>query len=147
MTGNAQTGPLINSTETDKTETELKGEIYDDAQFYSRQLKDFVSSNSNSLQTMDNKGPEDSSYIKKRQKLQKMLNKPKAPRDSRMSKDRRIKYIVHDKIMGFMPTYTEEEQEALWESRLDIMGNLFGQSTDNGKKVSTKKEVLDVKII
>jgi len=53
-----------------------------------------------------------------------MKKQPKKDVDRRASKSRKIKYVVHDKILNFMPA---RENLAKMEGRAAIVSNLFGK--------------------
>lgn len=50
----------------------------------------------------------------------------KRKRDGRVSKDRKLKYIIHDKIINFMAPM---DTEILAQGREDVLKILFGCST------------------
>lgn len=53
-----------------------------------------------------------------------MKQKPKKEVDHRASKNRKIKYVVHDKILNFMPS---RDNSSKVEGREAIVSNLFGR--------------------
>jgi hypothetical protein len=53
-----------------------------------------------------------------------MKEQAKKEVDRRASKNRKIKYVVHDKILNFMPS---RENLHLVEGRQAIVSNLFGR--------------------
>jgi protein AATF/BFR2 len=59
-------------------------------------------------------------------------NKKKAEIETKATKNRKIRYIVHDKILNFL---TPNENLHLAEGRDAIVSNLFGGSTKRVKKV------------
>jgi hypothetical protein len=58
-------------------------------------------------------------------------NKKKAEIETKATKNRKIRYIVHDKILNFL---TPAENLHLVEGRDAIVNNLFGGSTKRTKK-------------
>lgn len=95
-------------------------EIYDDSDFYHTQLRELIeyktntSSNSNDM-------------AKQFAELQKLRKKMKKAVDTRASKGRKIRYVVHNKLVSFMApnattTWTNESKDELFRS-------LFGAQT------------------
>lgn len=95
-------------------------EIYDDSDFYHTQLRELIeyktntSSNSNDM-------------AKQFAELQKLRKKMKKAVDTRASKGRKIRYVVHNKLVSFMApnantTWTNESKNELFRS-------LFGAQT------------------
>lgn len=95
-------------------------EIYDDSDFYHTQLRELIeyktntSSNSNDM-------------AKQFAELQKLRKKMKKVVDTRASKGRKIRYVVHNKLVSFMApnattTWTDESKNELFRS-------LFGAQT------------------
>ena len=72
-----------------------------------------------------------------------MKQQPKKEVDHRASKNRKIKYIVHDKILNFMPS---RDNLALMEGRTAVVANLFGKRTAhellNAETKASKKQAL-----
>lgn len=60
-------------------------------------------------------------------KKNSMKPAPKKEVDRRASKNRKIKYVVHDKILNFMPS---RENLSLMEGRAAVVSNLFGKRID-----------------
>jgi Apoptosis-antagonizing transcription factor, C-terminal len=66
-------------------------------------------------------------FLQKRQKLKEAQGKEvKKEVDRKASKNRKIRYVVHDKILNFL---TPLENLALFEGREAIVSNLFGVGT------------------
>ena len=81
------------------------------------------------------------SYLKKRQQLKEAAGeKEKKEVDRRASKNRKIRYVVHDKITNFM---TPLENLVRFEGRDAIVRNLFGV----GQKHVAKRVNNDVQLI
>jgi protein AATF/BFR2 len=88
---------IIGKPPSSLTET-TDSEIYDDSAFYQSLLKDFVTQSSEAPLTED---PKTQSVLAKREKVSEItLNK--RDYDSKASKDRKLKYHVHEKIVNFM---------------------------------------------
>lgn len=116
-------------------------EIYNDFDFYQGLLKDFLSSND--VDT-GNQGPgneEDiylegadlgmtQKYLEQRKKIKSGLDKKKKEVDRKASKNRKIRYVVHDKLVNFMAPL---ENLNVLEGKDYILNSLFGQkSASNG---------------
>jgi hypothetical protein len=61
---------------------------------------------------------------------------PKKDVDRRASKNRKIKYVVHDKILSFMPS---RENLSLMEGRAAVVSNLFGKRIDRDQNAGNKR--------
>ena len=136
--------------------------IYNDYDFYQALLKDFLANNDSQYVPQDNQpGGEDDIYLDgadlgltqkflaKRQKLKEIQANKKKEVDRKASKNRKIRYIVHEKIVNFM---TPLENLSLQEGKENIVTNLFGQKQvtegevkKNGKQngVHKKKQAED----
>lgn len=80
-------------------------------------------------------------YIKKRQQLKEQAgDKEKKEVDRRASKNRKIRYVVHDTIANFM---TPLENLVRFEGRDAIVNNMFGV----GQKHTAKRVANDVQLI
>ena len=73
-------------------------------------------------------------YLKGREN-RKSSRKEKTEYDER--KDRKIKYDLHEKIIGFMPSFENKE---VVENRDEILANLFGRKNPKSKKEQAKIE-------
>lgn len=82
--------------------------------------------------------------LAKKQALQAQAVKKEV--DRRASKNRKIKYVVHDKILNFMPP---RENLALVEGRNAIVANLFGRRTmgAEGPKKRQRQSSDDIQLI
>lgn len=114
-----QSGPLVeNENDTgngnDNNEIVHCTEIYDDTDFYHTQLRELIeykTSSSNSANEM----------AKQFSELQKLRKKMKKTVDTRASKGRKIRYVVHNKLVSFMApnepgTWSDEQKSELYKS-------------------------------
>ncbi|XP_053676276.1 protein Aatf [Anopheles nili] len=95
------------------------GEIFDDSDFYHqllRELIEFKTNTTDSPQEIANKLAE----------LQKLRNKMKKKVDTKASKGRKIRYVVHNKLVNFMAPVPDFD----WtdEAKDELYGSLFGQA-------------------
>lgn len=128
-TGTAEskpTGMLVesnqNDTENGDEDSEIIHcpEIYDDTDFYHTQLRELIeykTSSSNNANEM----------AKQFTELQKLRKKMKKTVDTRASKGRKIRYVVHNKLVSFMApndpgAWNDEQKNELYKS-------LFGAQT------------------
>lgn len=100
-------------------------EIFDDSDFYHQLLRELIEYKSN---IDDNQSEITQKFIE----LQKVRSKMKKKVDTRASKGRKIRYVVHNKLVNFMPPndtsdYTEEAKTELYNS-------LFGMA-NRGEKL------------
>lgn len=115
-----QTGQLVEhgknaDGENDNDEETIHcPEIYDDTDFYHTQLRELIeyktssSSNANEM-------------AKQFSELQKLRKKMKKTVDTRASKGRKIRYVVHNKLVSFMApnnsdTWSDEQKNELFKS-------------------------------
>lgn len=89
-------------------------EIFDDSEFYHQLLRELIEYKSN---TDENQSEITQKFIE----LQKVRSKMKKKVDTRASKGRKIRYIVHNKLINFMPPrdtsdYTDEAKSELYSS-------------------------------
>lgn len=121
-----------------KNDDKLKNksnEIYDDADFYFMILNDFLKYN----QKDDNLSNDDKDMLEntmnflkqKREKSSKILN-------HKASKNRKLRYDKHEKIVNFM---ISQENLGLFEGRDEFLSKLFGRKT-SVLLLSTKNESL-----
>lgn len=94
-------------------------EIFDDSEFYHQLLRELIEYKSN---IDENQAEITQKFIE----LQKVRSKMKKKVDTRASKGRKIRYIVHNKLVNFMPptdpgTYTDE-------ARAELFKSLFGMA-------------------
>lgn len=120
---------LGKSMETIEEKIDLQ--IYDDKDFYQSIMRDLLNS-SETIPEVDNKDGENvgialtQEYLRKREKLRKLMQKKKK-KSNKISKDRKLKYIIHDKLINFMaPTDTE----SMTDGRGDVLKILFGCTVD-----------------
>lgn len=101
-------------TETHSDESIYCSEVYDDTDFYHTQLRELIeykTSSSNSVNEV----------AKQFAELQKLRKKMKKTVDTRASKGRKIRYVVHNKLVSFMApndsvNWTDEQKEELFKS-------------------------------
>lgn len=129
-------------------EEKLDFQIYDDKDFYQSIIKEFLN---NSLDSIDPVNLDDQNvsisltqeYLRKREKLKKSLD-VKKKKSNKISKDKKLKYIIHDKLISFM---APQDTEALSAGREDILKILFGCSVQEQKDAqeneNTSKAVQD----
>ncbi|XP_023290941.2 protein Aatf [Lucilia cuprina] len=88
---------LKNSTQAVEAEEENKRNpnIYDDSDFYHQQLRELIEYKANTTSNM-------SEVTKQFLELQKLRQKMKKKVDTRASKGRKLRYIVHNKLINFM---------------------------------------------
>jgi len=122
--------------------------IFNDYDFYQILLSDYlqanddanVNSEENSQEEDDEKhylGNADLSLTRKAlAKKRAMKPAPKKDVDRRASKNRKIKYVVHDKILNFMPS---RENLKLMEGRSAVVSNLFGKRIDREQNAKKRK--------
>lgn len=129
-------------------------QIYNDYDFYQQLLNDFLAAHD--LQA--DEGQDDDKYLgsadinltkrflQRRQQLKEAAGEQKKKEvDRKASKARKIRYVVHDKILNFMSAMQNHQLE---EGRDAIVSNLFGVGT--GKRpVEMVRQVKagDVKLI
>uniref|UniRef100_A0A182QZA0 Protein AATF n=1 Tax=Anopheles farauti TaxID=69004 RepID=A0A182QZA0_9DIPT len=95
------------------------GEIFDDSDFYHqllRELIEYKTSTTDSPQEISNKLAE----------LQRLRNKMKKKVDTKASKGRKIRYVVHNKLVNYMAPVPDYD----WtdEAKDELFGSLFGQT-------------------
>lgn len=105
----------VNDETTNSTSEHIySNEIYDDTDFYHTQLRELIeyktssSSNANEM-------------AKQFAELQKLRKKMKKTVDTRASKGRKIRYVVHNKLVSFMApndpaNWTDEQRDELFKS-------------------------------
>lgn len=89
-------------------------EIFDDSEFYHQLLRELIEYKSN---VDENQAEITQKFIE----LQKVRSRMKKKVDTRASKGRKIRYVVHNKLVNFMPpndtgTYTDEARDELFNS-------------------------------
>ena len=78
-------------------------------------------------------------FIKKKQKMMDAAGQQKSLKevDCRASKNRKVKFVVHDKIVNFL---TPLDNLAILEGRDAIVKNLFGANSEVSKKKTKKRK-------
>lgn len=97
-----------------ESEHKYSTEIYDDTDFYHTQLRELIeykTSSSNNANEM----------AKQFTELQKLRKKMKKTVDTRASKGRKIRFVVHNKLVSFMApndsaTWSQEQKDELFKS-------------------------------
>ena len=127
----------------DTIDEKLDFQIYDDRDFYQGLIKDMLSTNveSSDLQEVLAEGENAISltqeYLRKREKMKKFIEKKK--KSNKISKDKKLKYIIHDKLVNFM---VPQNGELLAKGREDIIKILFGctvkEETDKSQETNNK---------
>jgi protein AATF/BFR2 len=115
-------------------EEKLDFQIYDDKDFYQSIIKEFLNNSVDSIDPVEtgdmNVGISlTQEYLRKREKLKKSMDSKKK-KTNKISKDRKLKYIIHDKLINFM---APQDTEALSTGREDILKILFGCSVQDQK--------------
>lgn len=109
----------------DGTSTELQlPEIFDDSEFYHQLLRELIEYKSN---TDENQ----TEITKKFIELQKVRSKMKKKVDTRASKGRKIRYIVHNKLVNYMPP--KDTSDYTDEARSELYSSLFGMANQGEK--------------
>lgn len=109
----------------DETSNELLlPEIFDDSEFYHQLLRELIEYKSN---TDENQ----SEITKKFIELQKVRSRMKKKVDTRASKGRKIRYVVHNKLVNFMPQKDDSEYTA--EAKDELYKSLFGMANQTVK--------------
>ena len=125
--------------------SERDANLYNDQDFYQVLLADFLQANEDAVSDNESQDETEKRYlgnadlnITKRllERKKSMKTQPKKDIDRRASKNRKIRYVVHDKILNFLPP---RDNLQLFDGRSAILGNLFGQriisSADARKRV------------
>lgn len=99
-------------------------EIFDDSEFYHQLLRELIEYKSN---TDENQSEITQKFIE----LQKVRNKMKKKVDTRASKGRKIRYIVHNKLVNFMPP--KDTSEYTEEAKNELYNSLFGMANQGEK--------------
>lgn len=92
-------------------------EVYDDTDFYHNQLRELIEYKTNASTNA-------SDMAKQFVELQKLRRKMKKTVDTRASKGRKIRYVVHNKLVNFMAP----NEPGSWtnESKTELYRSLFG---------------------
>lgn len=95
-------------------------EVYDDTDFYHTQLRELIE-----FKASTSISPND--MAKQFVELQKLRKKMKKTVDTRASKGRKIRYVVHNKLVSFMAP--NDASEWTDESKTELYKSLFGQQS------------------
>lgn len=112
----ADTNDLKDSHEQNK---EYNSEIFDDTDFYHQLLRDLIEKKSSDVTDPIQLGRQ---WLK----LQKLRSKMKRKIDTRATKGRKIRYVVHPKLVNFMAP----EDKSVWteEAKTELFSSLFGNN-------------------
>uniref|UniRef100_A0A182R7C9 Protein AATF n=1 Tax=Anopheles funestus TaxID=62324 RepID=A0A182R7C9_ANOFN len=107
------------ATEEPSTSSVYDGEIFDDSDFYHQMLRELIE-----YKTSTTDSPQE--IAKKLAELQRLRNKMKKTVDTKASKGRKIRYVVHNKLVNFMAPVTDYD----WtdDAKDELFGSLFGQT-------------------
>lgn len=94
-------------------------EIFDDSEFYHQLLRELIEYKTNT-------GDNQTEITKKFIELQRVRSKMKKKVDQRASKGRKIRYVVHNKLISFMPP----EMSSIWteDAKSELYSSLFGKT-------------------
>jgi protein AATF/BFR2 len=106
-------------------------EIYDDGDFYEMLLKELVESG-----TADVLDPMD--MTRKYLNMKKLRKKRMKNVDRRASKGRKIKYVIHEKLVNFMAPQPNRYPQAYTETANQLFNSLFGKKFTGRSEESTK---------
>lgn len=99
-------------------------EIFDDSEFYHQLLRELIEYKSN---TDENQSEITQKFIE----LQKVRSKMKKKVDTRASKGRKIRYIVHNKLVNYMPPNDSSDWND--EAKTELYSSLFGMANQGEK--------------
>lgn len=99
-------------------------EIFDDSEFYHQLLRELIEYKSN---TDDNQSEITQKFIE----LQKVRSRMKKKVDTRASKGRKIRYVVHNKLVNYMPQ--KDTSEYTEEAKSELYSSLFGMANQGEK--------------
>lgn len=94
-------------------------EIFDDSEFYHQLLRELIEYKSN---IDENQAEITQKFIE----LQKVRSRMKKKVDTRASKGRKIRYIVHNKLVNFMPP--KDSSDLSDEAKTELYQSLFGMA-------------------
>lgn len=102
------------NTEDHNDECIYSGEVYDDTDFYHTQLRELIEYKTSSSNNVNE-------VAKQFVELQKLRKKMKKAVDTRASKGRKIRYVVHNKLVSFMAPnnsvdWPDEQKDELFKS-------------------------------
>jgi protein AATF/BFR2 len=110
-------------------------EIYNDIEFYNYLLKEFLINNSNELDNSNN--VEDRYDLTMKYLMNKKLKKKKNV-DTKASKNRKIRYEKHEKLINFMTPQINDKEI---NGREIILNSLFGMNNKNNKKTEIINDI------
>uniref|UniRef100_A0A1A9VZY3 Apoptosis antagonizing transcription factor/protein transport protein n=1 Tax=Glossina brevipalpis TaxID=37001 RepID=A0A1A9VZY3_9MUSC len=114
LKSNEHSGESANNDPMEKAEIISNPNIYDDSDFYHQQLRELIEYKANTTTSL-------SEVTKQFAELQKIRQKMKKKVDTRASKGRKIRYVVHNKLINFMAphdntSWSEESKNELFKS-------------------------------
>uniref|UniRef100_D3TPU9 Apoptosis antagonizing transcription factor protein n=1 Tax=Glossina morsitans morsitans TaxID=37546 RepID=D3TPU9_GLOMM len=103
-----------NNDPVEKSEIISNPNVYDDSDFYHQQLRELIEYKASTTTSL-------SEVTKQFMELQKVRQKMKKKVDTRASKGRKIRYVVHKKLINFMAphdntSWSEESKDELYKS-------------------------------
>ena len=102
----------------ERNKTKINKEIFDDDDFYHQLLSELVKRKANNLTDPVQLG-------RQWMQLQQIRGKMKKVVDTKASKGRKVRFVVHPKLVNFMmPVYNSVLSE---ESRAELITSLFGK--------------------
>lgn len=119
---------IINVTKDRKDNDEYIPEIFDDTDFYHQLLRELIECKSSDIS--------DPVQLSRQWiALQQMRSKMKRKVDTKATKGRRIKYVVHNPLVNFMAP----EMNVAWteESKNELYSSLFGKIFENNNGLET----------
>lgn len=125
------------SPNTTESSTE-NAELFDDGDFYHQLLREFIERKTASITDPDQ-------ISKNWAQLRKLRSKLKKNVDTKASKDRKIRYNVHKKLVNYMApidrcSFTDE-------AKSDLFASLFGNTTSTIVNTEQTTPVNDIRII
>ncbi|KAJ4442038.1 hypothetical protein ANN_11904 [Periplaneta americana] len=99
---------------------EYDTEIYDDTDYYQQLLREVIERKSSDVTDPVQLG-------RKWLELQKLRSKMKRKVDTRATKGRKIRYVVHPKLVNFMAPVSQNTWNE--EAKTELFGSLFGNKT------------------
>lgn len=153
---------VLGSEDVEATLAQQDKNLFNDHDCYQLMLNDFLQSNDRALnepgEDANDKtggaGNEDflygadlsltQKYLLKKQRLKELEVRQKKDIDRRASKGRKIKYVVHDKLLNFM---APRDNFDLLEGKDSILSNLFSLHTTETEMDTKKKSDDNVKLI
>ncbi|CAF3311963.1 unnamed protein product [Rotaria socialis] len=129
--------PNHHETSTDLT-TKINTELFDDGDFYHQLLREFIERKTSSIT--------DPEQISKHwAQLRKLRTKLKKNIDTKASKDRKIRYNIHKKLINYMAPI--DRRSFTDEAQTDLFSSLFGTNKLTITDTQQTSSVNDIRII